>query len=319
MADVPDDAGKDFYQIMGVARAATDAEVKRAYRKLAMRWHPDKNPDNQEEAQAKFQDIGEAYTVLSDKTKKAIFDQFGYEALRDGVPDTEGGVRGGWTYTQNARELFTQFFGTDNPFADFGFGGEVPFAARMSKAGPTKMKAIQRPMDCTLEELYCGCLKTFNVTRKRLQEPVEDEENPIYLDVTKKLTVAVKPGWRQGTKVTFPGEGDAGPGIIPADIQFNVRELPHPKFTREGLNLTYLHTLSLSSALCGHTIKIEHLGRTIHVSCPEVVQPGYEKVISGEGMVKGDKKGDLTIKFNIQFPAFLEQKQKDDVQKALGL
>ena len=120
MADVPDDAGKDFYQIMGVARAATDAEVKRAYRKLAMRWHPDKNPDNQEEAQAKFQDIGEAYTVLSDKAKKAIFDQFGYEALRDGVPDNEGGVRGGWTYTQNARELFTQFFGTDNPFADFG-------------------------------------------------------------------------------------------------------------------------------------------------------------------------------------------------------
>jgi len=320
MADNPEDTGKDFYQILGISRAATDAEIKKAYRKLAMRWHPDKNPDKAEEALSVFQDVGEAYTVLTDKQKKAVFDQYGYEALRDGVPDDAGGYQGGWTYTQNAREIFTEFFGTDNPFADFGFGSDVPFAARMAKAGPTKMKAIARPMDCSLEELYCGCLKTFNVTRKRLVQPVEDEDNPIYEDVTKKLTVAIKPGWRAKTKVTFPGEGDEGPGIIPADICFSVRELPHQHFTRDGLNLLYIHTISLSSALCGHTVNIKHLdGRTLNVSCPEVVQPGYEKVVKGEGMVKGEDRGDLTIRFNIEFPKFLEGPQKEHVQKALGL
>ena len=87
MADNPEDTGKDFYQILGISRAATDAEIKKAYRKLAMRWHPDKNPDKADEALSVFQDVGEAYTVLTDKQKKAVFDQYGYEALRDGVPD----------------------------------------------------------------------------------------------------------------------------------------------------------------------------------------------------------------------------------------
>ena len=96
--------------------------------------------------------------------------------------------------------------------------------------------------------------------------------------------------------------------------------MPHQHFTRDGLNLLYIHTISLSSALCGHTVNIKHLdGRTLNVSCPEVVQPGYEKVVKGEGMVKGEDRGDLTIRFNIEFPKFLEGPQREHVQKALGL
>jgi len=82
----------NYYDILQVPKVSTDAEIKKAYRKLAMKWHPDKNPDIPEEAAKKFQEIGEAYDVLSDPEKRAIYDQYGYEALRDGIPDPAGGI-----------------------------------------------------------------------------------------------------------------------------------------------------------------------------------------------------------------------------------
>ncbi|KAH8053545.1 hypothetical protein JL722_9387 [Aureococcus anophagefferens] len=218
MGEKPEDAAKDLYKILNVARAASEAEIKKAYRKLAM-------------------------NVLSDKAKKAIYDQHGYEALRDGVPDDQGGMRGGWSYKQNAKEIFENFFGTANPFADFGFGDSVPFAAAAQGAAPD------------------------------------------YVDETKALTIAVKPGWKKGTKVTFANEGDAAPNVVPADIVFTLNELPHGTFSREGANLVFVATVDLADALCGTTIEVPTLdGRKLSVSCPEVVSPGYEKTVPGEGM-----------------------------------
>ena len=118
-----------------------------------MKWHPDKNPDKAEEASTKFQLVGEAYAVLSDKEKKSIYDQYGYEALRDGIPDGAGGQRGGWSYKNNAQEIFEGFFGTANPFADFGFGESVPFATRLRRPGPQKPDPVNKPLPCTLEEV----------------------------------------------------------------------------------------------------------------------------------------------------------------------
>jgi DnaJ-class molecular chaperone len=305
----------EYYEILGVPRGATDAEIKRSYRKLAMKWHPDKNQDKPEEAAKKFQDIGEAYDVLSDKQKKAIYDQYGYEALRDGIPDADGNVKGGYKYTQNASEIFQQFFGTDNPFADFGFGQSVPFASRLKRPGPKKMEPVVTELPCTLEELFNGCQKKLSVTRKR---PNAEGE---LADVEKVLVVNIKPGWKKGTKITFPEEGDAGPNIVPADLVFVLTEKPHAKLVREGTNLVFTKKLSLADALTDCSIEVPTLdARCLSIPCPEVVAPGYEKLVAGEGMPLSKKpgtRGDLIIRFNIVFPEYLSEDKKTQLRKLL--
>ena len=163
----------NYYEILQIHRSSTDMEIKKAYRKLAMKWHPDKNPDNAEEAAKKFQEIGEAYDVLSDMQKRSIYDQYGYEGLRDGIQNAEGGTindifqtsfhisysanqyflciekTGAYSYKQNAQDIFEQFFGTKNPFATFGFE-TMPFATRLNKPGPVKGAAIAFNIECTL-------------------------------------------------------------------------------------------------------------------------------------------------------------------------
>ena len=284
---------------------------------LAMKWHPDKNPDNGEEASTKFQLVGEAYAVLSDKEKKAIYDQYGYEALRDGIPDGAGGTKGGWSYKGDAAEIFSSFFGTENPFADFGFGDSVPFATRLRRPGPQKPEPIVKELDCTLEELYNGCTKKFTITRKRYSA-----ESPGELkDDAKELVINIKPGWKKGTKVTFACEGDEGVNVVPADIVFVVSEKPHAAFAREGADLIYTANIDLVDALVGCQIAVPTLdGRVLSIPCPEVVSPGYEKLIEGEGMPLSKtpaKHGMLKIHFKLNFPKYLAQKVKDDLRPLL--
>jgi len=156
----------DYYSSLGLQKGASSADIKRAYRKLAMRWHPDKNSDNLDAAALEFQAIAEAYDVLSDAEKRAVYDQFGYEGLRDGVAD-EKGDRNGYKYANNGFEIFSNFFGTENPFADFGFGEATPFTSRLKKSGPKKGEPVVQELGCELEELFNGCIKKLKITRKR--------------------------------------------------------------------------------------------------------------------------------------------------------
>jgi DnaJ-class molecular chaperone len=306
----------DYYNILGVTRGATDDDLKRAYRKLAMRWHPDKNADDAENAAQKFQEIAEAYEVLSDREKRAIYDQYGEEGLRNGVPDGDGGTRGGFDTNVDAGKIFESFFGTANPFSDFGFGDTMPFGSAMRQTGPKQAPTVQSNLECSLEELFNGCTKRLNITRKRLAP------NGLSLvDDTKTLNIQVKPGWKRGTKITFPKEGDEAPGVTPANVVFVLVEKAHESFIRESNNLVYTAKIPLVEALTDTAVQVPTLdGRVLSIPCNEVISPGYQKVIPGEGMPfskEPGKRGDLVLRFKIIFPDYVSDQKKAELKKLL--
>jgi DnaJ-class molecular chaperone len=188
-------------------------------------------------------------------------------------------AKGGYTYKNNAKEIFESFFGTNNPFAAFGFGGDTaPFAAKLNKPGPKPAEPVVYKLDCTLQELYNGCIKKFNVTRKRFSP------EGVLHDETKQLTIHVRPGWRKGTKVTFPGEGDESLTATTPDIVFVIEEKVNKAegYERDGNNLIYTYKLPLADALSDCSLQIPTLDRrTLSFPCPEVVSPYYEKRIPG--------------------------------------
>jgi DnaJ family protein B protein 4 len=157
----------------------------------------------------------------------------------------------------------------------------MPFASKLNKPGPKKLDPVTHQLPCTLSELYNGCIKKFNVTRKRFNSSGE------LADDTKLLSITIKPGWKKGTKITFPGEGDEGTGTLPPDVVFVVDEVvessgPGACYAREGNNLVYTYKLSLSDALTDCSLQIPTLDlRMLSIACPEVVSPYYEKLIPG--------------------------------------
>ena len=296
----------DFYVRLEIGRSASCGDIKKAYKKLALKWHPLKQPESDDTSvEDVFQSLGEAYSVLSDKRLKAMYDQYGVDGLED------------WVYKKNGHDIFEKFFGTKNPFANFAFGDEVTFAPRLRKPGPQKMEPIVLALECTLEELYSGCAKTYQVTRKRRGDGRDGDS--AYVDEAKTLAVTVEPGWKQGTRITFESEGDAGPDILPADIVFELKEVAHPTFVRKNDDLLFVADISLKNALAGTTVNVPTLdGRTLAISCPEVVSPGYLKRVKGQGMptAKGFF-GDLIIRFRIHFPKFLSETKKSQIIKLL--
>ncbi|KAF9952588.1 hypothetical protein BGZ72_006097 [Mortierella alpina] len=367
--------GKDYYSILGVSKDADDDQLKKAYRKLALKYHPDKNsaPD----AQKKFHDISEAYEVLSDSNKRAVFDQYGEEGLKGGggagpggaggFPGGAGGFPGGFggfpggggghtfTFTSggpgggmgggfrptNADDIFKQFFsgfGGGSPFGDDDMGGFSGMSGGMpggmpgggakgprgrasqqqhqQSSAPEKPPALIRPLAVSLEDLAKGVTKRLKVVRKVQDGSGRSSE--------KILTVDVKPGWKAGTKIRFPNEGDELPNGAIQDIEFVLEEKPHPQFTRRGDDLIVELELSLLESLTGFSKTVKTLdGKTLPVSASgsRVIQPGQEEKFPGEGMPvskKPGQKGDLIVKFKVKFPAQLTPAQKEGLRKVLS-
>jgi DnaJ-class molecular chaperone len=306
----------DYYEVLGVPRNASEQEIKKAYRKLAMKFHPDKNKHNAAEAQLKFHEVSEAYDVLSDPQKRAVFDQYGYDGLKNGVPDDHGDLRDGYAFNERASEdLFHKFFGTDNPFYDFGFGDTMPFASGLRKHGAEKAPAITQDVECSLEELFRGATKSVTVSRTRLQNDELTEE-------TKTFQIKVKPGWKHGTKITFERDGSESRTHEVGDVVFQIVQQTHAQYTRDGATLVYKAKLKLSEALGDYCVEVPTLdGRKLAISCNEVVHPTSEKRVRGEGMPiasRPTERGDLVIKFDIQFPKHLTSLQKQALVKILG-
>jgi len=350
--------GKDYYSILGVSKGATDDELKKAYRKLALKFHPDKNKSAG--AEEKFKEVGEAYDVLSDPKKKQIYDQLGEEGLKGNAGGHSGGDfgPGGFTYTYHGdpRATFSQFFGTSNPFEMFfnvpgqggntgmgpgfgghegmdidinellggGMGGGGPYRSQTFHGGQSGSKQ-QRVQDPTIEKDVMVSLEDISkgVQKKmKISKRVYDESGGSRLE-EKVLQINVKPGWKAGTKVTFAKEGDRIPGKTPADIAFVIRDKPHPTFKRDDSNIVYTHKISLREALCGTVVTVPLLnGQKRAINCmDEVIKPTSTRRIQGEGLPypkEPNRKGDLIVKFDITFPDRISQSSKDILGDVLG-
>mmetsp|Transcript_16939 Transcript_16939/g.42532 ORF Transcript_16939/g.42532 Transcript_16939/m.42532 type:complete len:323 (-) Transcript_16939:708-1676(-) len=317
--------GKDYYKILGVSKSATDADLKKAYRKLAMKHHPDKGGDAEQ-----FKLISEAYEVLSDPEKKKIYDQVGEEGLKGGMGGGAGRGGGAQFHSFNftptdPQDIFKTFFGGSGMFDGDGFfstggggggaqgfssmfggsGGDMPFgfgggaggARRRGGSTEAKRKAepIKHKLNLTLEELYTGCTKKMKVTKQ-----VMDSASGKTIPVQKVLEIPVKAGWKPGTKVTFESEGDELPGVIPADIIFEVDQKPHDRFKREGNDLHHTATIGLNEALKGGSVSVRHLdGRHISATYGALRRSGETVTVRNEGMPSKNGKGDLFVHFDV--------------------
>nr|XP_043611087.1 dnaJ homolog subfamily B member 13-like [Erigeron canadensis] len=342
--------GVDYYKVLGVDRNAKDEDLKKAYRKLAMKWHPDKNPNNKKDAEAKFKTISEAYDVLSDTQKRAVYDQYGEEGLKGQMPPPGSGFSGmpsgGGSSTfsfnpRNADDIFSEFFGFSSPFGNMGdmgggpraasgghfsrnmFGGDDIFSQFRAATGgegsasmpPRKAAAIERTLPCSLEDLYKGTTKKMKISRDAT------DATGRATTVEEILTIEIKPGWKKGTKITFPEKGNEQRGVIPSDLVFIIDEKPHAVFKRDGNDLVATQKISLAEALTGYTAQLTTLdGRNLTIPVTSVISPTYEEVVKGEGMPipkEPTKKGNLRVKFNIKFPTRLTSEQKTGIKRLL--
>ena len=195
-------------------------------------------------------------------------------------------------------------------FSDFG----MPFGGFSTQQSQQQDKPVEHVLELRLEDLYHGCTKKMKISRKVLgTDGVESNEEKI-------LTIDIKPGWKAGTKITFPCEGDQFPGKIPADIIFIIGEKKHDHFTRNGNDLKYEAKISLKQALCGGKINVPRIdGKPLKVTLDKVISPGTEKRFSNEGMPiskQHGKRGDLVVCYKIVFPTEFSDK---DVKTLKGV
>ncbi|MCO5596020.1 hypothetical protein L7F22_050074 [Adiantum nelumboides] len=327
--------GADYYSILKVGRNASEDDLKRAYRKLAMKWHPDKNLTKKKEAESKFKKMSEAYEVLSDPHKRTIYDQYGEEGLKDmPVDNSFGGYANrnsssSYKYNpKNAEDVFSEVFGGYNPFGTpngpsftRSKSARSPFRdGRFSNEGtsssPKKAQPVESKLPCTLEELFNGAVRKMKISRNVLGVGGKATTTEEF------LTINIKPGWKRGTKITFPEKGNEQPGVVPADLIFVIDEKPHDVFKRDGNDLIMSRDISLAEALGGSTVSVSLLnGRILNVPLTEIIYPDYEKVILKEGMPiakEHNKKGNLRIKFDIKFPTRLSADQRSSIKKILS-
>ncbi|KAM6957547.1 dnaJ homolog subfamily B member 1a [Aplochiton taeniatus] len=343
--------GKDYYKVLGISKGASEDEVKKAYRKQALRYHPDKNKSAG--AEDKFKEIAEAYDVLSDAKKKDIYDRYGEEGLKGSTGGGGGGCGGGgangpsynYTFHGDPHAMFTEFFGgrspfdqffphngddnmdIDDPFAAFGMGGMGGMGGfqrsfKSQPGGPhrgrekKKDPSVVHELKVSLEEVFSGCTKKMKISRKRL-----NPDGCTMRSEDKILTVDIKKGWKEGTKITFPKEGDETPSNIPADVVFVVKDKPHPVFHREGSDIIYPAKISLKDALCGCTITAPTLeGGFINITSRDVIRPGMKKRIVGEGLPLSkcpEKRGDMILDFTVKFPEKLSKSARDTLFQIL--
>ncbi|KAJ8903034.1 hypothetical protein NDN08_006349 [Rhodosorus marinus] len=335
--------GRSYYDILGVSKDAEEDELKKAYKKLAMKWHPDRNLEDKARAEKEFKAVSEAYQVLSDKDKRQVYDAYGEDGLKMGdgnAPPPTGGMHGfpagakGFSFStggpggfgefRNEFDLFHDLFGNNDPFTSRGGSGFFSSASTDNPYLRSTRSSSQRKKDrdqeqeygLTLEEMYTGTTKKIRLTREILDASGQR------MEVSRVHEFSLKPGTKSGTKIRFEGEGHERHGYVPGDVVLVIKEKPHKIYTRSGNNLVLKKKVSLVDALTGFEITVETLDhRRFRVPVREIINPGYSKTISNEGFpIKGDvnNRGDLVIDFDITFPTYLSSDKKQRLKEVFS-
>lgn len=343
-------AKRDYYEVLGVERTVTEVELKKAYRRVAMKYHPDRNPDNKE-AEEKFKEANEAYEILSDSQKRSAYDQYGHAGVD---PQMGGGGFGGGAGFSDIFDMFGDIFGDT--------GG------RRGRSGAQRGHDLRYTLDLTLEEAvkgkevtikvptYVGCktcdgsgakagstpetCKTcgghgqvrmqagfFSVQQacpdchgsgKVIKDPCPDCHGEGRVQETKTLSVKVPEGVDTGDKIRLSGEGEAGSMGGPAgDLYVVINVKKHSIFQRDGRDLYCEVPISFPDAALGAELEVPTLDGRVKLKIPEGTQTGKIFRLRGKGIkpVRGGSVGDLLCKVIIETPVKLDKEQRELLEK----
>ena len=314
-------AKKDYYEMLGVKRNASEPEIKQAYRRLARKHHPDVNPDDKS-AEAKFKEINEAYEVLSDKENRKKYDRFGDR----------------WQYADQFARAQPQ-----TPFRDFGQGGRTTsfhfggddlgslFDELFRGAGPATRRAqprrgrdIESPVEVTLEEAYHGTNRTLSL---QVEEPCASCQGSGWIQNVpcatcqgagavarrKRLEVKIPAGVRTGSRVRIAGKGQPGYGGASGNLYLVISVKPHRSLERRGDNLYVDVPVPLTIAMLGGEVQVPTLKGKLALKIPAETQNGRSFRLAGQGMphLGSSGRGDLLARVNIVLPTKLSPKEKE--------
>ncbi|MGZ9224672.1 MAG: DnaJ C-terminal domain-containing protein [Anaerolineales bacterium] len=286
---------KDYYKTLGVERKASEAEIRKAYRKLAMQYHPDRNPGDKQ-AEERFKEINEAYQVLSDPQKRTHYDRIGSDYSswqRRGAPgdfnwDQYGSFPGGTRVNPDEmQDIFSDFFRTI-----FGIGGEEPASRR------SRTQGYQQELEISLDEAFKGTSRVLQSNEKQKQ-------------------VRIPAGVRTGSKVRVAGAGPNG-----LDLYLIVEVKDDKRFERRGDDLHTTTTVSVFTAILGGEADVETLNGKVKLNIPAGTQPEQVFRLSGRGMPhvrNPNEKGDLYVHLKVQIPKYLSAKQRELLDEASRL
>jgi molecular chaperone DnaJ len=339
---------RDYYEVLGVKKDADEAEIKKAYKRSAMKFHPDRNPDNKE-AEEKFKEASEAYEVLSDAQKRAAYDRMGHAAFEGG--GMGGGAGGGHS---NFSDMFGDVFGDI-----FGGGG-----GGRQRGGPSRGSDLRYNMEISLEEAVRGTSKNIRVATLVACKPCEGSgakpgSKPVScktcngvgqvrmqqgffavqqtcptcrgrgttisdpctscrgqgrVEEEKTLSVKIPPGVDNGDRIRLAGEGEAGMDSGPSgDLYVQISVRAHKIFERDGKNLYCEVPISFVDAALGGELEVPTLDGKVMLKVPEETQTGKLFRLRGKGVVpvRGGQPGDLICKVTIETPVNLSKQQKD--------
>ncbi|ABB33755.1 chaperone DnaJ domain protein [Geobacter metallireducens RCH3] len=294
-------AQTDYYEVLGLKKGATEAEIKKAYRKLAVKYHPDKNPGDKG-AEDKFKEINEAYAVLSDPQKRAQYDQFGSSGFhqRYSQEDIFRGFDVGDIFKDmgfGTDDIFSRIFGGAGGFRQggFGFGG-----------GRRRGEDFTMEVPVTFRESYDGGEKRVAFMRDGKRE---------------ELAVKIPAGVEDGARLRVAGKGGFGHGGGPTgDLYLIIKVGTDPHFTREGDDIVVERKIRFTDALLGASLDVPTLEGTKRIKIPAGIQPGTKIRLKGLGFPRMGKagKGDLFVRIGVSVPESLTPEQKTLVEELRG-